>query len=170
MKHGKGTRKELNVDDEEVLSEGEYEHVSRSIFLNPTQSSMLPQSDLFPEASAPQVNPLAKESKKKRPVMQLVDLEAKDSDGDQSEASGSDGTEEEDDPSTRRATPNKKQMRDQQDELGTYSSFLSSFLVFGCGLFFRDFLPDLDIFFEFRPPIFQDVFLQPDNFFFERES
>ena len=65
--------------------------------------------------------------------MQLVDLEAKDSDGDQSEASGSDGTEEEDDPSTRRASPNKKQTCDQQDALGTYSSFLSSSLVFVCG-------------------------------------
>ena len=42
VKHGKGTRKELIVDDEEVLSEGEYERVSRSIFLNPTQSRMLP--------------------------------------------------------------------------------------------------------------------------------
>ena len=112
---------------------------SRSIFLDPTQSSMLPQSDLFPEASAPQVNPLAKESKKKRPVMQLVDLEAKDSDGEQSEASGSDGTEEEDDPSTRRATPNKKQMRDQQDELGTYSSFLSSFSSLVVAYFFVTF-------------------------------
>ena len=76
------------------------------------------------------------------------------------------GSEEEDDPSTRRATPNKKQMRDQQDDLGT----LSSSLVFVCGLFYRDFLPDLDISLEFRPPIFQDVFLQPEFFFFERES
>ena len=115
MKHGKGTRKELNVDDEEVLSEGEYERESRSIFLDPTQSSMLPQSDLFPEASAPQNPPRAKESKKNRPVMQLVDLDAKGgSDAEQSKVSGSDATKEEDDPSSRRATPNKKQMRDQQ--------------------------------------------------------
>ena len=35
VKHGKGTRKELNVDDEEVLSEGEYERELRSIFLDP---------------------------------------------------------------------------------------------------------------------------------------
>src|SRR5690606_38673191 len=83
MKHSKGSGKEPSAEqqDEEVRSDGELESESRGIFLDPSQVSILP--DILPgESDASQLAPGNNKEKKKRPVLQLTDMDAAD-DGDE---------------------------------------------------------------------------------------
>src|SRR5690606_37932578 len=154
--------------DEEVLSDGELESESQGIFLDPSQASILP--DILPgESDASQLAPGNNKEKKKRPVLQLTDVDTAD-DGDESgEDSDGDDIDDDDDPALRRATPNKKQVRDEQDELGTYSSPYLHLLVFSLCFdrFSDELVPGSAISFDVRAQIFQDVILRPDLFFFE---
>jgi len=117
----KSTGKEPSAEqqEEEVMTDGDFESEQRDIFLDPTQASMIP--DMLPgESDASQLAPgNNKENKKKRPVLQLTDMAAGDDADESGEGSDGEDIDDDHDPALRRATPNKKQVRDQQDELGT---------------------------------------------------